>query len=615
MSSLSTSGVFSSRVDYFCLVCESRLRDEADAAAHVAKPVHTKNFLTTEYFGNQQECVRKIKKWYLCELCNVLLPTAARVRLHVVEARHLEHRDALAVQRRAGRVLAFASVQLDDRAWNGILEDTCAICNTEFDDEHIHRNETTHILKLIQSKIEYDENQNLYRRVDDNTIHCITCNKLIAFNSIDVHSNDDEHKNLYQSCCDETFNSDEDKIEIETENAVSTHIEKSENVDDKNDIINKKEHSGIDNEKNDIKQNEEQIIKILDDVTIDIDEKSNSNSEIEDILSSIENFNRNDININIELQTATCKKCDKHLDFQVKTIKEHILEHEINKDGDDSDTTEEFTEEMQNGKTSPTTVQEKQVLKKVKAKKIKENSFNYETKQFANKNDMTYFDNEDKVYCNKCKVNIPTSLKCLQEHVAGAAHLKAINKQHLEVALYNNDESDKEQTNKIAAEDFISNTVFLDGIFKCVVINDKICISLLSFNLMVEENNKLKCLICEQKVFTHDFDAHRQQYRHNKTASESFVLSDHLNEFIREIKPQHFHCGYCNSVHSPYSAMATHIQSDDHRESRSSGHIRLQRLMPEIIQHRREQQFNRMMHVFGFMFGANRRQFSDSDSD
>ncbi|XP_045539897.1 uncharacterized protein LOC106716237 [Papilio machaon] len=625
MSSLSASGVFSSCVDYFCLVCESLLRDGADAAAHVAKPVHTKNFLTTEYFGNQQECVRKIKKWYLCELCNVLLPTAARVRLHVAEARHAEHRAARVVQRRADRILAFASVQLKDSAWNGILDDTCAICNTEFDDEHIHRNETSHILKLIQSKIEYDENQNLYRRVDDNTFHCITCNKLVAFNSIDVHFNDDEHKKLYQSFCEESkFNSDESKEEIEAENAES-HIERSENIEnvEKNEFINDKEHSEIDkNEKNVIQQiNTKKIIEIFDTVKIDEDENSKINLENDDILSSIENFNRNNISINVELKTATCKKCEKDLDFQMKSIKDHILEHEMNNEIEDFETTKvksdtELTEEMPNGKTSPAaTVKNEQEFKKVRGKKIKEHKSNFEAKQFANENDMTYLDSEDKVYCIKCKVNIPTSLKCLQDHVAGSAHLKAINKQHLEVVLYKNDnESNEEHTNKIAAEDFVQNKLFIDGISKCVVINDTICISVLSSELMLEENNKLKCFICEQKLFMHDFESHIKQYHHNKMSSKCFVL-ELSSEFIREIKPQCFHCGYCNNLHSPWSAMLKHIQSADHRESRSSAHIRLQRLMPEIIQHRRQQQLNRMMAAFGFMFGANRRRYYDSDSD
>ncbi|KPJ19599.1 hypothetical protein RR48_06459 [Papilio machaon] len=675
MSALSASGVFSSCVDYFCLVCESRLRDGADATAHVAKPVHTKNFLTTEYFGNQQECVRKIKKWYLCELCNVLLPTAARVRLHVAEARHAEHRAARVVQRReyfgnqqecvrkikkwylcelcnvllptaarvrlhvaearhaehraarvvqrrADRILAFASVQLKDSAWNGILDDTCAICNTEFDDEHIHRNETSHILKLIQSKIEYDENQNLYRRVDDNTFHCITCNKLVAFNSMDVHFNDDEHKNLYQCFCEENkFNSDESKVEIEAEN-VESHIERSENIEnvEKNELINDKEHSEKD--KNDIQQiNTKKITEIFDTVKIDEDENSKINLENDDILSSIENFNRNNISINVELKTATCKKCEKDLDFQMKSIKDHILEHEMNNEIEDFETTKvksdtELTEEMPNGKTSPAaTVKNEQEFKKVRGKKIKEHKSNFEAKQFANENDMTYLDSEDKVYCIKCKVNIPTSLKCLQEHVAGSAHLKAINKQHLEVVLYKNDnESNEEHTNKIAAEDFVQNKLFIDGISKCVVINDTICISVLSSELMLEENNKLKCLICEQKLFMHDFESHIKQYHHNKKSSKCFVL-ELSSEFIREIKPQCFHCGYCNNLHSPWSAMLKHIQSADHRESRSSAHIRLQRLMPEIIQHRRQHQLNRMMAAFGFMFGANRRRYYDSDSD
>lgn len=99
LSTLSASGVFSSCVDYFCLVCESRLRDEADAAAHVAKPVHTKNFLTTEYFGNEEECVRKvsvhrIRRLSCCVRARVCVMVCSVVDKEVVSVR--------VVQRAAG---------------------------------------------------------------------------------------------------------------------------------------------------------------------------------------------------------------------------------------------------------------------------------------------------------------------------------------------------------------------------------------------------------------------------------------------------------------------------------------------------------------------------------
>ncbi|XP_013142096.1 PREDICTED: uncharacterized protein LOC106106111 isoform X3 [Papilio polytes] len=589
LSTLSASGVFSSCVDYFCLVCESRLRDEADAAAHVAKPVHTKNFLTTEYFGNEEECVRKIKKWYLCELCNALLATAGGVRLHVAEARHAERRAGRVLRRRAGRVLAFASVQLGDSAWNGIVEDTCAICNTEFDDEHIHRNETTHILKLIQSKLEYDENQNLFRRVDDNIFHCLTCNKLVAFNSIDVHFNDDEHKNLYQRCREQNkLNSDKNKVEIGTETAApSASIENSENFKVTDNLnITKNTHDN-NNEKNNKQPDSVKMTEI---------EENGIGEELKNIRMQQDEENENKEELTDSQMT-----------------RQQDEENENKEDLKDIQMPRQQDEENGNGEEFE---QNEVVLKNVKARKIKESSSTLEAKKFANENDMTYLDNDDKVYCNKCKVNIPTSLKCLQEHVSGSAHLKAINKQHLEVALYGNTNESHTGPLKIIVEDFVQSVVFLEGIFKCVVLNDSICVSLLSFSFLVEENNKLKCLICDKKIFTHDLDSHKEQYYHKKISTECFVLRELPSEFIREIKPQHFHCGYCNSLHSPWSAMLTHTKSAEHRESKTAAQIRLQRLMPDIIQHRREQQFNRMMNVFGFMFGANRRRsYYDSDSD
>lgn len=73
-SKFQTSGVLTSAVDYFCLVCECRLHNEADATAHIDKPVHIKNLNLTEYFENQEDFVRKVickkNKYFYCNLTN-----------------------------------------------------------------------------------------------------------------------------------------------------------------------------------------------------------------------------------------------------------------------------------------------------------------------------------------------------------------------------------------------------------------------------------------------------------------------------------------------------------------------------------------------------------------
>ncbi|XP_068625532.1 putative leucine-rich repeat-containing protein DDB_G0290503 [Battus philenor] len=202
ISKLSRSGVLASAVDYFCLVCECRLHNEDIANAHINKPVHTKKFASTEYFENKDNYVRKIQKWYFCEVCNLLLFTAARVRLHLNEPMHIYNKASNDLQRRGNSVVAFSSVQINENSWNGLSGDTCAVCNVEFENQNIHVNESNHIIKLIQSKVEIDSNKNISRKIDDNFIHCLTCNEVIGLSSIDSHFNSTDHKEQYQNCCD-----------------------------------------------------------------------------------------------------------------------------------------------------------------------------------------------------------------------------------------------------------------------------------------------------------------------------------------------------------------------------------------------------------------------------
>ncbi|KPJ19600.1 hypothetical protein RR48_06460 [Papilio machaon] len=720
LSTLSASGVFSSSVDYFCLVCESRLRDGADATAHIAKPVHTKNFLTTEYFGNQQECVRKIKKWYLCELCNVLLPTAARVRLHVVEARHAEHRVARAVQRNADRVLAFASVQLEDSAWNGILDDTCAICNTEFDDEHIHRNETSHILKLIQSKIEYDENQNLYRLVDESSFQCLTCNMVLALNSIDEHFNEIEHKERYQRCCDNfkiaentatshtidsskntkndnncnekvaikitdrtetldvlnsmdknktiipsdekseiktsTINSDVSKTEQNTtkENSKQSDPVKSVPVDDSEickilnatDYITRDENGktwcilcnwvmdpfAIKNHIND--QHHQTILKLHKKrlstlnsekkltgntpiIKSDINTlKNTENIEKESILNAVEKFQKNNININFEIETAVCKKCSKQLDFNSQAIENHIQEHakiknkKNDRKGIQITSGLELTNDMKPSNketslyTTPVKVTKKEKQEQIKdttdAKIKKESSplLDYnELEKYAEQNHMTYkFDkhNENKVHCNKCNIDITPCMKLVKEHVGGVDHKKKLNEEPSQVNITSKAKQIDKEVNllKIPTSSFVVSAVTVDSLQKEIIINEKFCINMLSF----------------------DFKVHLDVAKHDTILDRSLVVIDLENEFIREHKPGCYHCGYCNIPCQSWAAMESHLQTIDHKNCRIAAQWRLQQLLPEIARQRKEKEMQEkfMIHM---MLGSGGWHGYNSDSD
>lgn len=62
-------------------------------------------------------------------------------------------------------VVAYQDVTINEQAWNGFKDMSCVLCDQDFDNENIHKNEKKHILKLIQSKIEFGDGKSIYRLV------------------------------------------------------------------------------------------------------------------------------------------------------------------------------------------------------------------------------------------------------------------------------------------------------------------------------------------------------------------------------------------------------------------------------------------------------------------
>lgn len=102
---------------------------------------------------------------YFCEFCNELLTVLARVRLHVTDSKHMNNKTLLVIERSGADVVAFGEIVINERSWNGLNAESCAVCNTEYENEDIHKNQAKHIINLIQSTLEVDKNKNIYRKV------------------------------------------------------------------------------------------------------------------------------------------------------------------------------------------------------------------------------------------------------------------------------------------------------------------------------------------------------------------------------------------------------------------------------------------------------------------
>ncbi|XP_052744905.1 uncharacterized protein LOC112045392 [Bicyclus anynana] len=204
MTTLSKNCILVGIVDYYCLVCEIYLKSERDANIHIAKSVHQRQLDSVQYVEEfKNDTIKKIKNKYFCELCNKLLAVLPRVRLHITELTHINKNHRL-FRRYGNYVIAFQNIAISDQSWNSLNGSACAICNVEYEieNEDVHKNESTHILNVIQIQVQFDDNKNIYRKIDDATFQCTTCNMLYALSSLTSHFAGEKHKKIYQDCCD-----------------------------------------------------------------------------------------------------------------------------------------------------------------------------------------------------------------------------------------------------------------------------------------------------------------------------------------------------------------------------------------------------------------------------
>lgn len=61
-------------------------------------------------------------------------------------------------------IVAFDETVIPKTSWHGLMDNTCVICNVEFDSNENHVQDSDHIVKLIQSKCEFGHKY-VYRKV------------------------------------------------------------------------------------------------------------------------------------------------------------------------------------------------------------------------------------------------------------------------------------------------------------------------------------------------------------------------------------------------------------------------------------------------------------------
>ncbi|GBP06215.1 hypothetical protein EVAR_3571_1 [Eumeta japonica] len=183
-SIFSKNAIISGDVYFFCLVCEDKLKTEDAVNAHIQKVIHRKNFDQKYSYVKdyESESIGKHKNHEYNKSDDIDVTTSNK------HAKWYEN-----------CIILFDNLLVTERAWNGLIDNSCAYCNIEFDNEELHKTESTHVLNLIQAQLLIGEKRSVYRKLDNHTFHCITCNEVLAL-STESHFEQDMHDECYIQC-------------------------------------------------------------------------------------------------------------------------------------------------------------------------------------------------------------------------------------------------------------------------------------------------------------------------------------------------------------------------------------------------------------------------------
>ncbi|XP_037966243.2 uncharacterized protein LOC105383543 [Plutella xylostella] len=544
LSKFHQQAVMAGSVDYFCLACDDVIRSAAAAARHVRKPVHGKNLSGTGYVSvGGSERIRKVKKGYYCEFCNILVATITKTNSHIKEETHLFNKshpsaaeavkESAFLRRVKTTVVAFDDIAIADLAWEGIIENSCVVCDVEVDNANIHKSKVEHTLNVIKAKLQIGPD-NISRKIDDSTYQCLTCNTIVAAEDIIPHFDQPEHSRLYlerrkaKRALIKKTDADSRQTTTTISDAVNAESEK------KNDKHNATKDTKLNAETVNNNEKHKAIAKITKKETDETAKLPTSSQNRTMIIESIEGFHKENILIDLIGDKAFCRVCAKNVSFAFDAIVIHIEEHRQQNRAGPS--------------TSAKTSAQPSKADDTSAIQVAENPDEKKAKQEFGKDNVIRFESDGSTFCLLCKMKVSSSLELLKKHVEG-------HKTGMPTVQY--------------IEKFI--------IFKVperhgVIINNQICLEYRSFLFLrqMDREGVLRCVACQVNVYKHRVEEHRETHRHRRIMEDTPVLTttSATSEFIRKVRPDTYHCGFCNQLEIGLASLSDHLQSSSHQEQK-----------------------------------------------
>ncbi|XP_026728883.1 uncharacterized protein LOC113494674 [Trichoplusia ni] len=211
-SIFSKNCIVAGRLDLYCLICEAPFGSEEEAIHHIVETHHKRRLNSTKYFEKYEDhLIKKIKCLYFCEFCNVTLPTAMKVELHITDCDHIKEKSLYKICRINNRIVASGCITIQDDAWHGLVDENCVICSVEISEKEPHITSRNHVLNLIKNNVLFDNPGTVYRQIDDGFYQCINCNIMLSTNELFQHFRSLPHTDLmlkvakHLNCDDETL--------------------------------------------------------------------------------------------------------------------------------------------------------------------------------------------------------------------------------------------------------------------------------------------------------------------------------------------------------------------------------------------------------------------------
>ncbi|CAG5014100.1 unnamed protein product [Parnassius apollo] len=324
-----------------------------------------------------------VKKGFHCESCDILFATKQAIKRHVNEMTHINNKGLLLLKKVENGVVAFNNIFIEDKAWHGLIDNTCIICNVDVPDENSHKNNSSHIFNLILNKPEFNENNNIFRKVDGECYNCLVCNSISSMDTISMHFKNEYHLEKYMKC-------KELYIQLNTSNQKRLVTE----------------NDATDNEKNAPNTIQDKLLKHK----IELDAKKSDKST----LKKDESKNK------VITKTPKNKK-------ETDPIK---IYDESKKDNAKASSSENIGE---NHKNISSKLEGKIIEQELSHSKVHESHEAIEIAyKFAKENGLKISFRKRYAYCNACDIRISSSLKHMEDHISNALHKENISKSPME---------------------------------------------------------------------------------------------------------------------------------------------------------------------------------------